>query len=357
MQWSLSFAQHFPRRGMRVLSFISTLALSSASLASYSVTDLGNFGALSIQPLDINNSGQVIAFGYQAGGVADYMGYLYSNGAVTALGVRMNPTDINDNGDVVGYGWSSAASAGPFIYSGGSFSPTGPAAAVINNSGSMAGDIEVAGGNRHAALNSNGVITDLGTLGGGNSLATAINNNGDVVGWAQTDTPFTHHAFLYASGLMIDLGTLGYSSEAVSLNDHGQVVGFSGTDAGYRAFVYQNGLMTSIGTLSEFEDSYAYDINNNGQAVGRAGSGPSNTRAFLYENGQLFDLNTLLDSSGLGWNLQTAVAINDHGQILGGGYIDGEYRLVILTPVPVPAGAWLFGSGLIGLLGVARRRR
>jgi hypothetical protein len=27
------------------------------------------------------------------------------------------------------------------------------------------------------------------------------------------------------------------------------------------------------------------------------------------------------------------------------------------SPVPVPAAAWLFGSGLIGLVGVARRKK
>lgn len=39
------------------------------------------------------------------------------------------------------------------------------------------------------------------------------------------------------------------------------------------------------------------------------------------------------------------------------GYTFGSYSGVLLTaPVPVPAAAWLFGSGLLGLIGVARRK-
>jgi hypothetical protein len=29
----------------------------------------------------------------------------------------------------------------------------------------------------------------------------------------------------------------------------------------------------------------------------------------------------------------------------------------LTSPVPVPAAAWLFGSGLLGLVGIARRRK
>ena len=38
-------------------------------------------------------------------------------------------------------------------------------------------------------------------------------------------------------------------------------------------------------------------------------------------------------------------------------YMFGSWGPVAITPVPVPAALWLFGSGLIGLAGVARRRK
>lgn len=37
-------------------------------------------------------------------------------------------------------------------------------------------------------------------------------------------------------------------------------------------------------------------------------------------------------------------------------YLDSAYLNVDFAPVPVPAAVWLFGSGLIGLIGLARRK-
>jgi probable HAF family extracellular repeat protein len=50
-------------------------------------------------------------------------------------------------------------------------------------------------------------VTDLGTLGGGSSEASAINSRGEVVGWSKTGAGQTH-GFVYRAGGMVDLGTL-----------------------------------------------------------------------------------------------------------------------------------------------------
>jgi len=70
-------------------------------------------------------------------------------------------------------------------------------------------------------------ITDLGTLGGNLSAATAINEQGQVVGWSST-AEGNIRAFLWQNGTMIDLGTLGGNySGAWDINEQGQVVGGS----------------------------------------------------------------------------------------------------------------------------------
>lgn len=40
-----------------------------------------------------------------------------------------------------------------------------------------------------------------------------------------------------------------------------------------------------------------------------------------------------------------------------GNLVSGTWTSFQMTPVPIPAAAWLFGSGLLGLAGIARRRK
>jgi len=73
-------------------------------------------------------------------------------------------------------------------------------------------------------------LVDLGSLGGDRIEPTAINNEGDIVGWGETAEGHKH-AFLYraATGLR-DLGTLGGdASVAYDINDDGIIVGVSAT--------------------------------------------------------------------------------------------------------------------------------
>ena len=48
--------------------------------------------------------------------------------------------------------------------------------------------------------------------------------------------------------------------------------------------------------------------------------------------------------------------ISFEGQDVTGASVTGRTLAIDVAPVPVPAAAWLFGSGLLGLVGVARRR-
>jgi probable HAF family extracellular repeat protein len=74
-------------------------------------------------------------------------------------------------------------------------------------------------------------MTDLGTLGGANSHALAVNERREVVGLSDTASG-EQHAFVWRDGVMTDLGALAGpgASAAVDINDRGQVVGFLESD-------------------------------------------------------------------------------------------------------------------------------
>jgi hypothetical protein len=81
----------------------------------------------------------------------------------------------------------------------------------------------------------------------------------------------------------------------------------------------------------------------------------STTHAALWSNGTATDLNSLVNAAS-GWVLLSANSINDSGQIVGDGIFNGQKEAFLLTPTPIPAAAWLMGSGLFGLFGFRRKK-
>ncbi len=90
--------------------------------------------------------------------------------------------------------------------------------------------------------------------------------------------------------------------------------------------------MTDIGTLPGDVKSIADDINASGQVVGVSRDKNNGERAFLYSNGVIHDLNSML-TPGSGWQLLAATAINDSGVITGDGIgPDGNVDGFLLLP-------------------------
>jgi probable HAF family extracellular repeat protein len=192
-----------------------------------------------------------------------------------------------------------------------------------------------------ATLWIDGRLVDLGTLGGNQSLASSLNNEGIVVGISQNAIPdpvslfglgTQTRAFLWQNGVMHDLGTLGGpDAVAITVNERGQVVGYSFTNATPNPgtgipttdpFLWDHGTMIDLGTLGGTNanvGSLALVINNKGQVAGTSNlAGDVNFHAFLWDRGTLLDLGTL------GGSFSTTFWINDAGDVVGWAATTGD---------------------------------
>ena len=332
-----------------LLSGLGTEAPRGAA-PPYTVIDLGTFGTVqSAQALDVNDAGQVVGV---AGGNRPF---LWQNGTKTDLGKLASGSSasglaLNEAGQVVGHSALTTPPSGAHavLWSNGAIIDLTPdlpsnqtaAATGINEAGQVAGNIYYS----TAFLWQNGVRTLLGHLGGGGSFASDINDSGVVVGSSYTNelTPlgFMAHPFAWQNGVMTDLGLLEGDEDggATAINNAGQIVGSSGRtdpetyETFYRAFVYSNGVMTALPVPSW--DAYAGDINDAGVVVGtmRAGGGFSKLHGWVYVDGVVTNLNTLINP-GSGLHIAYANAVNNAGQIAATAFdAQGHYHAVLLTP-------------------------
>jgi probable HAF family extracellular repeat protein len=160
-------------------------------------------------------------------------------------------------------------------------------------------------------------MQDLGTL-GFSSNAVDINNAGQVVGlWREAGDVAPPRGFYYEAGVMRDIGTLGGNFAVVNdINDAGVAVGVSNqADGTERGFVYDGTTMTSIGTLPDHRLSYAAAINASGLVVGNSSTGISARAISWTRKDGIVDLNTRLHAPPPGIVLTEAVAVADDGNI------------------------------------------
>ncbi len=194
-----------------------------------------------------------------------------------------------------------------------------------------------------------GRMMDLGTLGGTFGKSFSLNNRGQVVGFSHMAGDQSCHPFLWdKKGGMRDLGTLGGDSgQAFFVNDKGEVVGVANLPGALgcdqfntpeHAFLWKNGVMTDLGSPDGDPCSFASAINSKHQIVGFGSDCQSNFssttfHAFLSEDGEpIADLNTLIPPNP---NLQLnwAAYINDAGEIAAvGSFSNGDIRAFVLIP-------------------------
>lgn len=207
-------------------------------------------------------------------------------------------------------------------------SGTENSAEAINKSGIVAGSSFTSGSNpttTHPFRFTNGVLENLGTLGGDFAEAFGINDGGKVVGYSVVDNVTgLQDAFIYNNGSMRSLGRLPNDTRSVAtaINNSDEIVGtsyhISGEVKVNHAFIHRDGQMLPI--FSSSFVSEALDINDRGQAVGYvAGPGLPCRRAFLHTNGTTKDLGTLPNTE-----CSEAQAINDHGHVAGISYSNSD---------------------------------
>lgn len=223
----------------------------------------------------------------------------------------------------------------------------------INDSGQVVGEY-ISAGIAHAfrtAPNSsfNAATDDLGIVGWG--IAFGINNSGEAVGYYYKSAGITHPFRTAPSASFSptdDLGTFGGAeSIAWAINRFGQVVGESALSGDKASHAFRtapkspiNPVTDDLGSLvyGEYYHSGARAIDSYGQVVGFSTAGPDWViHPFIYSGHAMYDLSTLI-AAGSGCELDIPVhggarGINDQGQILVEGSCEGEERAVRLDPI------------------------
>ena len=263
---------------------------------------------------DISDPDSMAGLGYET------RAFLWENGAMRDLGTLPGGTDaqallVNERGEVLGWSYTSSV-------------PSAVCASLAGlslSTGTFIWDRE------------HGMV-DIGGFGGTCTLASGLNNRGQVAGGSYLAGDQSSRAFLWdrATGLK-ELPTLGGDNAgAFAINDAGEAVGGSWLQGNVQidAALWGNGGVTDLGVVNDDCGSFAFGINPSGQVVGSSSVCSSDaTRGFLWEDGgPMVDLNTLIVPNSTLY-VPLGITINDRGEIAAPGLLpNGDQHAVLLIP-------------------------
>jgi probable HAF family extracellular repeat protein len=329
-----------------IIGFGPTQAAASnrgmeSSLPRYFVIDLGTLGGTEATAKGISDNGWIVGSANLAGDQNGHA-FLWRQGRMTDLGTLGGPNSqeqwpLNDDLSLI-VGSAETASQDPnnedFCgFDANSFVP--PTGLICS-----------------AFAWSAGTMNALPTLGGNNSQAWGVNNNGQVVGMAETSTvdpacaapqvldidatvwrrgqvqtmlqPLSDDAMAWASGINFSGQVIGVSGACMSPN-----FSLTGTNPQH-GVTWQNGtLPTDLGTLGGNVSTFPWAINAGGQVVGFSYLADNSTRhAFLWKNGRIRDLGAVKRPGKPDVNSQ-AFGLNDRGDVVGGSGFENIPRAFI----------------------------
>jgi probable HAF family extracellular repeat protein len=266
-------------------------------------------------------------------------GFVYTNGSLQDLGTLPGgnyvfTTAINDDGAVVGAAYSAADSCSQaFVYRNGVMSPVGTCettqvAFFINKRGNIVGITpRNSNGRQQGFFSKDGtsVVTmncldNLPCSGRSYTEPADLNDKGQVTGFAR-DSAGVNHPYLYQNGVMKDLGSLGgQGGWGFAINASGAVTGYSLPAAGAdRAFLYKDGKMLDLDPKGTADFSIGTDISDKDDVLGFAGNFTTGEfYDFLYTEGRMWKLKDLISPRS---PLKGIVEIYFARMITANGYI------------------------------------
>jgi probable HAF family extracellular repeat protein len=258
-----------------VIILAATLQTADAATPPYTIIDLGSLGGENTIAFDLNDHEQVVGMSQSVEGA--YRPFIWQNGVMKDLGgpeAECVAAAINNRGHVVGScngipmlwkngGWTTLPSLG---------GRTG--GEDISENGIIVGGSETPTGEMHAVMWKDGIIIDLGTLGGTFSVARSVNERGQIAGDFLTATSESR-AFLYENGRMRTLGNLGDMTHSPVINKRGHILVYAdGMGLLLRGVDTADPIATGIMTV---------DLNDSGAYVGHIDRPTNDATANYYQ--------------------------------------------------------------------------
>jgi len=306
------------------LACCAMAGLASAG-GDWSFQALGTFGGNASWASAVNNAGEVVGWaGVRKGEFTDmdpeFHAFVLFGATMRDLGPAGSNSAaraISDNGEIAGTGAN-----GVVTWHRGAMTtlPFKGTPNRINRMSAVVGTHDSAAGDFRGFVHRNGVMTELGTLGGSWSTAVSINDRGVIVG-TSVNAAWAVRGFVLQDARMREIGTFGGPvSQAHDVNERGVVVGSAGNaSGGVEAFIDDGVMRPLVPAASPYDVGEAFAINARGQVVGIL-----NDAGFLWDGGKLTMLRELLTAEQRAqWGVLTPAGINDRGWIVGVASTEG----------------------------------